>query len=139
VVYVVYKLPTVRGPDSNSTLPPQTKRVTPVSRPHVYHQFDDEDLPKLIPNTASDKEFPGWMTLIFGVIAGFILLWLVTILKPNKGIAIVTLLLSAASTCSFFSYFFIKDLKGTSMFFVLGLAGGVMVYMMFFPVSSIFG
>jgi hypothetical protein len=81
-----------------------------------------------------------WLILAFGCIAGFVLLLLISVLKSNRGIGIITFLLTATSTCSLFSYIFIQSIRDTVMFFALGLLCGILIGFIFFPqvVTTIF-
>src|SRR5438128_2049147 len=58
---------------------------------------------------------------------------IVAALKPTRGIGVITLFLSAASTISLFSYIFISGIRDTAMFFALGILCGLLVHIMFNP------
>jgi hypothetical protein len=88
-----------------------------------------------------DFGFGSWIVLIIGGGIGFFLLWIVRVLIPTRGIGVVTLLLTAASTCSLFSYVFIADIRDVAMFLALGTLCGLLIHIMFFPdtIPEIFG
>ncbi len=84
-------------------------------------------------NSFPDFGFGSWVVLIIGALGGFFLLFIVAMLKPTRGLGVVTLFLSAASTCALFSYIFISSIRDTAMFFALGILCGLLVHIMFFP------
>lgn len=84
-------------------------------------------------NSFPDFGFGSWVILIFGAIIGFFLLTAVAMLKPTRGIGIVTVILAAASTCALFSYIFIADIRDAAMFFALGTLCGLLIHVMFIP------
>ena len=77
--------------------------------------------------------FGNWVVLLIGALMGFFLLFIVRLLKPSRGIGVVSLFLSAASTCTLFSYIFISSIRDTAMFFALGTLCGLLVHIMFNP------
>jgi len=84
-------------------------------------------------NSFPDFGLRSWIVLIIGALAGFFLLFIVAALKPTRGIGVITLFLSAASTISLFSYIFISGIRDTAMFFALGILCGLLVHIMFNP------
>lgn len=77
--------------------------------------------------------FGSWVTLILGGVVGFALLFIVRVLIPTRGIGIVCLILTSASTCSLFSYIFVENIRDTAMFLALGTLCGLLVHVMFIP------
>ncbi|HLI88989.1 MAG TPA: hypothetical protein VKV37_09885 [Ktedonobacteraceae bacterium] len=84
-------------------------------------------------NSFPNFGFGSWVILILGVIGGFFLLTVVALLKPTRGIGIVTLILTVASTYALFTYIFIADVRDAAMFFALGTLCGLLIHVMFFP------
>lgn len=84
-------------------------------------------------NSFPDFNFGSWVILIVGAAIGFFLLTVVTLVMPTRGIGIVTVLLTAASTCALFSYIFIANIRDTAMFFALGTLCGLLVHIMVSP------
>ena len=84
-------------------------------------------------NSFPNFGFSNWVVLLIGALVGFFLLFIVVWLKPTRGIGVVTLFLSAASTCALFSYIFISSIRDTAMFFALGSLCGILVHIMFNP------
>ena len=80
-----------------------------------------------------DLGFGSWVVLIIGALVGFFLLFIVAMLKPTRGIGVITLFLASASTCALFSYIFISSIRDTAMFFALGTLCGLLVHIMFNP------
>jgi hypothetical protein len=84
-------------------------------------------------NSFPNLAFGSWMVLLLGLLSGFFLLFIVTMLKPTRGVGVVTLFLSAASTCALFSYIFISSIRDTAMFFAFGTLCGLLIHVMFNP------
>jgi len=84
-------------------------------------------------NSFPDFNFGSWVILIVGAAIGFFLLTAVALVMPTRGIGIVTVLLTAASTCALFSYIFIANIRDTAMFFALGTLCGLLVHIMVNP------
>jgi hypothetical protein len=74
-----------------------------------------------------------WIGVIIGVIAGFALLFLVEEALPSRGIGILTLVLSAASTIGLFSYLFTSEIRDFAMYLTLGALFGVLVNVIVSP------
>ncbi|HYT41376.1 MAG TPA: hypothetical protein VEP90_03425 [Methylomirabilota bacterium] len=92
-------------------------------------------------NSFPDFGFGSWVVLLIGALVGFFLLFIVAMLKPTRGIGVITLFLSGASTCVLFSYIFVSGIRDTAMFFALGSLCGLLVHIMFNPetIPQIFG
>jgi hypothetical protein len=80
---------------------------------------------------------PGFrfLPLMLGLAAGFILLWGVWIALPTRFVGIVTLAVSATSSVALFSYIFIGSLHVWVMYWTLGAALGVLLFIVFFPTA----
>jgi hypothetical protein len=73
--------------------------------------------------------------LLIGLTAGFVFLWMVRFLVPTRVVGLVTLLLSATSTCALFSYVFIDSLRLSVLYASLGAALGILLHIVVFPAS----
>jgi uncharacterized metal-binding protein len=70
-----------------------------------------------------------------GFIVGFLFLWGVRFLLLTRMVGLVSLILSAVSTSSLYSYIFIDALRNKILFLALGFAFGALLHMVFFPSS----
>ncbi|GIW69250.1 MAG: hypothetical protein KatS3mg100_744 [Candidatus Parcubacteria bacterium] len=82
-------------------------------------------------------ELPGLLIapIVFGLIVGFLFLWLLRIALPTRLVGFITLLLSATSTSALFSYVFINYLRVTVLYWTLGTALGILLHIVLFPTS----
>ena len=82
-------------------------------------------------------ELPGLLIvpIIFGLIVGFLFLWLLRIALPTRLVGFITLLLSATSTSALFSYVFINYLRVIILYWTLGTALGILLHIVLFPTS----
>jgi hypothetical protein len=80
---------------------------------------------------------PGLQTLplLIGLAAGFVFLGVVRFLVPTRVVGLVTLLLSATSSCALFSYVFIDSLRLSVLYASLGAALGILLHIVVFPAS----
>ena len=74
-----------------------------------------------------------FLYVLMGAAVGFVFLMIVSVLRSTKGVGIVTLILSAASSLALFNYFFDADMRNTVMFFSLGALFGVLMFVVIFP------
>lgn len=80
---------------------------------------------------------PGFLIVPMGLgfVIGFVFLWLVRALVPTRVVGLVTMLLAAASTSALFTYVFISSLRVSVLYWVLGLAFGILLHIVIFPAS----
>jgi len=80
---------------------------------------------------------PGFLIvpMTFGLVVGFVFLWMVKAMIPTRLVGLITLLLSATSTSSLFSYVFIDSLRVPVLYWTLGLALGILLHIVLFPSS----
>lgn len=74
-----------------------------------------------------------WFGVIIGVIIGFLFLFFVGAALPSRGIGVLTLVLSAASTIGLFSYLFTSGARDFTMYLTLGALFGVLANVIFDP------
>lgn len=74
-----------------------------------------------------------WLGILAGVVGGFAFLLVVERILPSRGIGILTLILSAASTIGLFSYLFTSGTRDFMMYLTLGLLLGVLVNVIIAP------
>lgn len=68
-----------------------------------------------------------------GVLIGFIFMLILKIFLPTRLVGFITLSLSATSTSALFSYVFISYLRPIVLYWILGLALGILLYIILFP------
>lgn len=74
-----------------------------------------------------------WILLMGGGVTGIFLFALVRLFIPNRGVGVVVGILTVSSTCALFSYFFVENTKNMAIFLALGLVGGLLIHLIFFP------
>ena len=68
-----------------------------------------------------------WFGAIVGLLVGFFFLFFVEGALPSRGIGVLTLILSAASTIGLFSYLFTSGIRDFTMYLTLGALLGVLI------------
>jgi len=97
---------------------------------YVVSQLDALQNPTL--NFSVLPSFQPIPTLL-GLLSGFAISFVARILISSRFSGILTLILSASSTSSLFSYFFIQSLRFVAVYISLGFALGVLLYAIMFP------
>jgi len=75
------------------------------------------------------------LPMIWGLLVGFVFLWLVRALSPTKLVGLITLALAAVSTSALFTYTFINSLRVSVLYWILGAALGILLHIVLFPAS----
>lgn len=76
------------------------------------------------------NQFPKFQILPFliGIMFGIGLLLLLNIIISSSFIGVITLIFSSISSVGLFSYFFLNNLRAPTLFFILGLALGNLLF-----------
>jgi hypothetical protein len=86
--------------------------------------------PDLNPSALPQLEL---LPLLGGALVGFVILFMVRIIKADALMGIVTLLLSAASSIALFSYIFMAGARNGMGYLALGTVFGALLFVVFFP------
>ena len=75
------------------------------------------------------------VSLLAGLVLGFVFLWLVRLSLPTRLVGITIMLLTATSTIALFSFIFVEGLRRTVLYLSLGLALGILFHVIIIPSS----
>jgi len=75
-------------------------------------------------------EFPKFqfLSFILGILIGIGILFLLNIIISTNFIGAITLIYSTISSIGLFTYFFLNDYRAPTLYFILGLALGNLLY-----------
>lgn len=73
--------------------------------------------------------------VLAGMGAGFVIILAIRLLMPSRQVGIVVLFLVTISTCSFYSYIFLADIRNVVLCASLGFGLGALLHVIVFPSS----